>query len=303
MHGVLDESFGLEKVIQIVDEIVSEGNKAVVVAGWRSRGEEIGEALLEVGGEEGAEGEGVRDEALFAGVGLAVEGEEEVEVASEEGGQAMVNSDSVAAGERVRDLVKEGEAGTAEERVVLGDDGATEGLGVGLVSDVLEASEPAVGVDQGQRGAEVVPKAGRVADRRFVANEESIELVLDPSGGTVHDVDRKTAGCIDPAVAWFPEVVIELARQSIRTGDGGASGDWDGGLGVDIEVEIGPRVGGRRGEGAGKGNGGDSPDGGESLGDDGGDRGNLRVRAFDGAPHGRGDAAASARRELPSTSN
>jgi hypothetical protein len=143
----------------------------------------------------------VPKEALLAGVGQLVDGEQDVEDARQERRGPVLDADGVVAADGQFDLVAVGGDGLPEDRVVAGDDRALQRFRVGLRRRCLEATVPAVGVDERTGVLDVVPEAGGVAERRFVADEDAVEPFRDPGGGAVDHVDRDAGAGVDPLVA------------------------------------------------------------------------------------------------------
>ena len=75
--------------------------------------------------------------------------------------------------------------------------------------------------------ADVVPEAGRVADRRRVVDERAVELLFDPGGRAVHDVDVDAGRRVDPFVARLPKLVADFDGDAEPFGDGAAIGERD----------------------------------------------------------------------------
>jgi hypothetical protein len=67
---------------------------------------------------------------------------------------------------------------------------------------------------------DIVPEAGRVADRRLVPNQNPLQLLFDPGRRPVHDVDVTPGLRVDPLVARLPEVVAHFAVDGEARRDG-----------------------------------------------------------------------------------
>ena len=186
------------------------------------------------------------EQALLARVRRAVQGEEHVEVAREEGRRAVVRAHRVASLDRARQLMPEGRQVRGEERPVPRHDRLPERLGVGRRRPGLQRGEPAAPIEERARRRDAVPEGGRVADGGRVVDEHAIELPLDPAQIPEHDVDVHARRGVEPLVAGLEEAVVDLHARA-RRGDGGAGGERHRLRPVDVEVEVRARTRGARG--------------------------------------------------------
>jgi hypothetical protein len=69
-----------------------------------------------------------------------------------------------------------------------------------------------------------------------VPDEDTVELIFDPGGGAIHDVEVRTAGGVDPLVAGLPETVVDLG---VRAGERPPELDRHFARRVDVKIEVG----------------------------------------------------------------
>src|SRR5579864_5872653 len=57
----------------------------------------------------------------------------------------------------------------------------------------------------------VVPKTSGIAGRSFVPQQNAVELIFNPLGGSIHDVEMR-AGCgVGPFIPRLPEAIVNFS--------------------------------------------------------------------------------------------
>src|SRR3954447_15463237 len=136
-------------------------------------------------------------------------------IAAEKRRRAVIDRYSVAPLSCPENLCAEGTEDGAEHRLVLGDDRLDKGIRIRLPRTLLQGREPTGPVEErlGRQG--IVPDAGGVPKPGLVPVEHTCQLVLSPSGTSIHDVHVNVSERIVPFVAGLPEAIVDLAADAV----------------------------------------------------------------------------------------